>query len=370
MSEDTLNHCANQGILVDGESWVPIDPTDFSPWRVMGFLLGCSNLLCADCGAVVRNKRGLATKKRSAKRAEQLYETEDWTTLKWVRSSKLFRTYACRCTIHVTGRSKYLSEPDPDLLDEPMPAWSCQGHPSATMPFAVDGRRFNSDTDFDDLVADVLAGWAPKSPVPGGYEQWISRLYERLRNHPAQEILAHALARALRTQDEAGIGTLLIFFARHPRSITFNRMLDWLESRGPKAQSTYPDHSGSGARFAVATVLASRVEEALDPPDIVDTRSAELLQAMAVDDSTLVDEAAILHLVGFDPDWAAMHAADIAAAHPSIWVHMLHSLHRHDDSLVVIAGTAIAGVDPVGLNAWLNTQPTTPWSMVLRQALP
>ena len=72
----TTHHCRQRGLLVTCDAWLPEDGRDYGAPGLVAFI-GCNQLRCASCGAMVRSALGFAA---TPTRAE-LDATEDWSSL-------------------------------------------------------------------------------------------------------------------------------------------------------------------------------------------------------------------------------------------------------------------------------------------------
>lgn len=145
----TRIRCANGGAAVGPEDWLPATPWD----RDFGDLfptVGCTNLTCAACGEPVTHTLVAP-----------------------------YRRYRCACATRDVAAPVLFSGGASDL-EEPLPPWSCAGHPRATLPLALDGVEVRDPADIDGLVRAALDREFPTvRPWPDAVDRpayWLVRL--------------------------------------------------------------------------------------------------------------------------------------------------------------------------------------------------
>jgi hypothetical protein len=112
--------CHLRGALVDGRGFFPLDPTDYQHPRVMPGV-GCSNLHCSDCHVAVRQRARVRVRSGAGLQARDLYDFDDWAAHADVEPSYGGRLYACRCTLWLESRLRYLEDTDPGIFEPSFP---------------------------------------------------------------------------------------------------------------------------------------------------------------------------------------------------------------------------------------------------------
>lgn len=115
--------CLEEGMLAGMDFAMP--PFDIA-WLDREQSVPCCNVVCSDCGAVVRRIDGHALRPEKFRKPADyaaLYAAEvpDPAVLKRVGSGATSRSYVCRCSGCSVGGAVLLSTGGPD-------AWSCGGH--------------------------------------------------------------------------------------------------------------------------------------------------------------------------------------------------------------------------------------------------
>lgn len=267
--------CARGGLLVGPPSRIPEDPVE--RWTPALYeTIGCSQLRCERCGAVVRSD--LANPPN--------------------------RLYLCRCMNALEAGARAL---DADASgDDPALPWRCDGHPPQSVPFTLDGVRIDATTDFDALARKNFGGWAPPGATP--YEQqtrgaWLNRLEGRLHGHPVGDALDRAAIALLDPANPALFGEALDFLMRAPSDAAARRILAlWDDEKDGRLKAMHPA-AKQGESFAayVAIAIGRLARRGIDVGDRL--REAAVRPA----GSTILADVAAL-----DGEWAAKNAADIA----------------------------------------------------------
>ncbi len=358
---DVLRYCEHGGRVVGDFIEVPDEPTRYDHSAAPE--VGCSRLVCRNCGAPVRNHPGVGGIRPLYTRIGKLYAAEDWSTLPWLESIAA-RLYACRCQVWLEGASHLMSDPDAEPEDPVLP-WRCIGHPPPELPAEVHGARIEPEMDFDPLVRQAFANEAPE-PARAHHSfrtfpaSWVTALWLQLAGLPAADSLADSVARCLQSDERWLRGSALYFFRRLPSAGGFADVLELAEQPGLLTRE-WPARYGNGEVLASPLqVLMGRLD-AVQPGVVLD--ATEELAATMLRDRVLSDEAGghegLLRVVAdYFGDWLASHIEEIEAAWPGRWEPVLDALvvaGRQENA--AIGGVAIASGDRVPtreLEAWLE----------------
>lgn len=349
--------CSVGGWVVGADMFVPEDPSDYAGGAST---FGCNRLRCGACGEWVRQRAGVDCPGLPGHLAA-LYDTDDWTTLPFVRRFRLGRLYVCRCTgwletsMHATG------DPSPDAMaGDPSLPWGCAGHPTATLPLVVDGHRIDATTDLDALVARVLGGWSPDTgPPPTSWSPhaWLNRLRRRLADLPAARSIGAAVARHL--DDPVLRGGAIAYFCGYPRDPGFDRLLA-LAADPAKLHAKTPDRPKQGPSYPywLGWAVRCRLFSVRGEPDGDDREALRILEESFLrGDAGLVRED-LDAIERVDAPWIASHAAGIARADRTRTVMILDGLRdRSTHELLAIAGVALAhepAADQDAIREWLG----------------
>jgi len=335
------NTCSNRGATVGSSGRVPDDPSEFRAGRVVA-PVGCNRLRCPICKSAVRSRAEVACEGDCSDRVAEIYETEDWLALSYVKKSLTGRLYACRCTLFLELRTTLVDDPDFDASagDARLP-WRCAGHPLAKLPVDIDGVVVGADEDFAGLVASAAHGGVP-SAAHGSQRatpvQWLYRLRARLRGLPAADRFEDAMAASLGSGDEEQIAQALLYFSVVPESSAFPQALAALGGLEPRA---YRDHQGM--ERAALTMLLDRAAQAGRKPDAIDLAVRDQAFDAALDPATPLQTRDLTLLTEIDPEWVANHATALARGRESVGGALLSGLYVVDrQELIVVAGTRMA----------------------------
>lgn len=183
-----MSTCFSRGFLVNGEAVIPTDPTDLMVENLA--IVGCSHLVCAGCGATVRNAIGLSFRTKDDRTdLAQIYATTDLAAHPALQPARAdYRLYLCKCSRWLETSQSELGDPDPDPDRDPTMPWGCAGHPVLSIPGTVDGVEVGTRAELQKLVVAGFHGVFPpavrRSDTQVG---WMARLYRRL---PAQHAAA------------------------------------------------------------------------------------------------------------------------------------------------------------------------------------
>jgi hypothetical protein len=196
-----MNRCGRNGYLVDATQTLPTDPTDLFVEDLP--VVGCNKLVCARCGATVRNATGIAFKTRVEVPSDQLaalYATADLSSSPLLHATQPgWRLYVCKCSRWLETSQHACEEPDRDALTDPDMPWACTGHPTIALPHDIDGVRVASVSELRELAVRGLHGVAPPRTRERDKPRaaWLARLHSRLQpTHAA--VLVNAAVGALR----------------------------------------------------------------------------------------------------------------------------------------------------------------------------
>lgn len=133
-----LNECIGGGYAVGPSYDLPEDPSSYhSDDRN---IIGCNSLVCGGCAAKVRSILGFVAEPPPMVDWSKVYDTQDWSTLGWLRTSSRARTYVCRC-LQLT---ELHAEPSDQLEETKGIRWRCAGHPPSPRVPHRDGSTFAS----------------------------------------------------------------------------------------------------------------------------------------------------------------------------------------------------------------------------------
>lgn len=251
MSAD-LRFCRNRGWLVGPRSSIPGEPEEFCG-RGMLEVIACNNLVCARCGARVRNGVGFLAYGSTALQRDQAYLSPDWKSAPGLVSGTAqalrSRLYMCRCDAEPIEIPAHLEEAFTTNEGEEYrtPPWAC------------------AETRFDELLVKCLRGWAPEAASEEEREHpqaWLHRLYAHLVGTGLDSSLAGALALLVDGEDRALLRAALRFYQSFPEAEGYLRVLAlWDRGReGILAESAPGDPPGETLAMAAFEALASGVE--------------------------------------------------------------------------------------------------------------
>lgn len=178
-----MNFCSSGGHLVKNLFPIPSDITHYD----VEFLprLGCNQLGCPRCGAMVRNAPDLSLRGQKVKEADcaKLYDLPNLTECPQITPALGFRLYLCRCSSWVQmGNESELDDPDTHPFPPPPQVpWRCQGHPLVDLPHEFDGILVTAD-NIDRLLVDAMRGSVPAAarPVDHAGPAWTARMHVRM----------------------------------------------------------------------------------------------------------------------------------------------------------------------------------------------
>jgi hypothetical protein len=375
--------CDHRGLLVDGKTRLPSDPSDYfhEPVKAM---CGCNRLYCERCKSPVRVGPGeVGLKEGAAVDLAALYSSPDWLSLPFVEERKRassidngVRLYACRCATWQAERVDLLDN-EHDSPDDPNLPWLCSGHPAPTLPVTLDnGLTVGPDIDWAELVGKILGGACPRSLGLAavwrkeGPSSWLGWLHAYLAGLPVSVDFSAAIGDRVADEDPSVVGAVLYFFSRFPRSFGVKKVIERAEKAIDRIATGYliPDTYVP----TMWDVLVARLEQPR-PPDELDARVTELVQRVCTMPLTSLSHEDVgpkEHIQAIhkgsrvdivanalerspgpfdDPDmrlWLADHIVDVDAAAPGRWKLVMTRLTDWHDKpalghLIVIAGTRL-----------------------------
>ncbi len=212
-------HCIWGGILVGMREWLPTLSNRYS-WDSR---IGCNNVRCCECGHSVRHAARLSIRDRNID-YELLAETEDWSTLPFVRPAS-GRLYACRCSlVSISGPKP--SQPSEHSFEHEFgverSGWHCRGHDAPSIPVNIDGVTVQDGWDIDALAEQVLMGENParidetaQRSMSFDRAMWLVDLYHVLPE-PWDGQVDKAVSRLLESDDLAVRAGALSFYRHMP----------------------------------------------------------------------------------------------------------------------------------------------------------
>ncbi len=319
--------CRASGRIVPARTAVPDDLSDYNPPRAL-YGPGCSRLRCLECGVFVRNAPNLMAARDASAKAEELYETDDWSTLPYIEKSPGFRLYACRCTVYLCVRTTVMHDPgDFDPLEDVQFPWRCAGHPPPTLPLDVDGASIRDESDVRRVLGDLLGGWTPSVPgIDDNPTAWLVRLHLRLQETPLASVLGEAVA-------HGDLGVALMFFSHLPDAPGAAVLLARLEDDPVAAAGS---HVVRPATYEVVQSAPMFLAERAT----VDARSRTLLRSVLGGSGGVRDANLLDRLAAVDGDWLARNAGAVVA--PEGVSDLLGALARNAGwEFVTVAGIAL-----------------------------
>lgn len=207
-----MSFCFRNGYLVDGRRPLPDDPTEL---QVSGLpVVGCNQLVCRKCGAVVRHALGRSFRGKHDVDIAAVYAHDDFTKSPeiGVAINDNYRLYICRCSRWLETEEHSLGEPEPDE-DDPQVQWACTGHPTLAVPGSIDGAAVASQAELAALATRALHGQFPKGVRSGDKPDaiWLVRLYSRLAAADGNALVDAAIA-GLEDSDATARGRAVWFF--------------------------------------------------------------------------------------------------------------------------------------------------------------
>jgi hypothetical protein len=347
---DLSRVCEELGYIVDGETPIPDDPSDYGPPDVK-HTPPCNQLRCRGCGARVRNRAKVQATEDISDRAGELYETQDWTSLQYIKSSARRRLYACRCTVYVCFRQTPMYDDDPDPLDHTTFPWGCAGHPDPVLPINIDGAQINCAEDVATTVRALLSGWKPNQAGIGDWPtEWLPGLHARLSPLPAADLVGRTLAE----QADKHLGAAIDFFHYRPEAAGSGQMVDFLRGDLELAAASHlvtpRAHDWWRSAPMFLAMQAGKHQGARD-----------LIRTVLGDGLAELDEELVKVLVKTDAEWLAQNATTQFEGHPELVKTLLDGYGSSDRwELAVVAGISLVkqgGSAGEAAGAWANL----PW---------
>ncbi len=281
--------CAQSGLLVDGETRVLTDPSEYYHPAV-GVAVGCGRLRCESCKAWVRSgPPGLGLKANTRVDLRALHAAPDWSALAFVEEPyRLFgrmRLHACTCT-HWAAESVQPIDNDRELDSDPDVPWACAGHPAPELPLSLNDLVIDAGTNWTQLVDQILRGSCPRAleraealgAEPG---LWLAWLYVYLRGLPVADQLSLAIADRLEDSEPQVAGRVLYFFVHFPRARGIEKVVANVEADIHRVALGYPIPESPPALTRWA-VLQTRLANAPDQRDDLDLRVESLVERLLV----------------------------------------------------------------------------------------
>lgn len=183
----TLNVCRNEGWLVNDRA-LSTDPVEHDAELLPR--VGCTNIRCALCGAVVRSIGGYSYASPAGNMdVDALYSAENLAASPQLKPWKGARTYTCTCAWHVEFNEQRLDDKEgPPVAFQ----WTCTGHPLATLPRAIDGVMVTNE-NLDQVAANAVKG-VYDSASSGVHGMRAARLCVRLASTPGSDRVAAVVA--------------------------------------------------------------------------------------------------------------------------------------------------------------------------------
>lgn len=202
-------YCVRRGALVSARGYIPT--TDWERW-FGGPVIGCSNLVCSRCQAVVRQQPKCKLTRPRVEPAA-LYPLADWSGV--TKRTSQGRLYTCTCHTHVSMDDHPLDNEGRDLMASEIP-WACGGHADVPQRLTLDGQSIHVTGDLTNILRQVLNGelTAPRG-VWDHETWWLDRLMDAWPQR-AEELGAAVVAAFHATEDLAVTRRCLDLFIHRP----------------------------------------------------------------------------------------------------------------------------------------------------------
>lgn len=190
--------CIGDGYLVGPADPVPVQAEIYYFGNLGPTVVGCNQLRCRRCQAIVRQQTKLIANDWELDVAA-LYAAEDWLSVAGVERGQA-RLYCCTCTVVANDHPQRLRVDEDDAFDAPFesapPPWCCAGHPALALPATLDG-VIVPEADWSALVRGVLDGTLRPSSRPPFDEprHWLLQLYSLL-DHATRSLMLGAISGA------------------------------------------------------------------------------------------------------------------------------------------------------------------------------
>lgn len=285
--------CNDGGYLVGPDHWIPEEPSDHFGVAYGIRSIGCNHLVCGTCGAVVRH-------------------TVEGTA----------RRYRCTCTTHDELGATRLDtslERDPD----PVPSWSCAGHPGFTPPGVFAGVTFGPAVDWAAVVREHLVQTShlhrSVDVIPGFV---LSRIYQGLERDEDRNALAIAVTNHADDPDLRARQAVVLFHALNDGALGIERVLEAWRSE-PARYDGHPAGFGPHALLVDALIETACVWIIRGGPEAEAARA--MLRWAALRGTGL--GASLHYLTVLDWAWAEEHVEAMLALAPADWFRIIRAIH-------------------------------------------
>lgn len=342
-----MNRCWNGGRLINGETPLPEDLSDYCAHEELA-PIGCNRLFCRDCEHWVKSAPGFSFAEANMEvNFGEIYDLPDFTSApQIVRGNPTHRLYICRCRTWLERwwSNAYVEDPDP--ATEPTMNWRCGRHPPLYLPGDIDGLTVERESDLGPLTERALRGFAP----PGAHKQdavggaWVARLYARLIGSPAADIVDRTAAVHLRDPDAAVRERAIHFYYFFPTILGVQLICDILEGD----RSLYAGVPGAPYGWRENDTLEESLYWAVGSLIGKNERVTELARKEVL---TPGKGKGLYHLMmELDGPWILEHAVDVARANPDFALLFLRRAFRmHSEGYQVLLRLLKAKVIPVGV---------------------
>ncbi|MCA9522598.1 MAG: hypothetical protein KC609_16585 [Myxococcales bacterium] len=123
-------YCDEGGYVVSSAEPIPDEPRAYDDGRGPD-RIGCNQLVCIRCGAVVRNAPHFDLPNNFGFDAKAAYESADWHSVPGLehRPESVVRLYVCHCHVErIFAPTACVPEFEDPLFSHFIP-WKCGGHP-------------------------------------------------------------------------------------------------------------------------------------------------------------------------------------------------------------------------------------------------
>ena len=311
------NVCLWDGFVVAGTREVPEAAYDYC-WQGRFPFVGCNHIRCNSCGSDVKQRPGFFRissddPPRDAWEAgvRAVLERGDWSAVPSQHPDPGSRLYLCKCNWHNETFEQGLGVPPPEDRTSngvPPTSWRCAGHPEVTLPFSLDGERFNTEQEVVEAALRGFGGFRPRTLDRDAYGTWTSRLHGIATGTALATRIERLTVDSLHSADAATRRGAVKFLRSH-RNLEGDRVaIDWALAGG--------DATPFVQRELIDTVASLYNAKVID-----DSRLAEFVRARAQQPD--VRPAVLDTLVERDPKWFLGAAESIVRANPQAVILVL-----------------------------------------------
>lgn len=304
-------YCHHKGYLINARHSLPESMSAHdNAWLPT---IGCSNLRCLRCGAMVRSATGIAFATKNDVALEQLaalYEMPDLLQSPLIHQTQSsWRLYLCRCDRWLEINETALEPPDPD--DAAGKPWRCAGHTLATLPYRDEGVKIANVEALREFTQHGLRNELapPVCEVDRENIYWLLRLHSQLEPDMAMKMTEEA-ANNLAEKDAVVLARSLWFLFFTATSAIREQVFMLIENKSDSLLLSVPvgltrfDKTLADLAWTVVGCLFAEEGRARDY-----ARAQAMVGHMS---KAMLDPLAI-----YDSDWLLQHLEDIALSSPA-----------------------------------------------------